>query len=131
MDGYKWAELVRFAEAREPYRALPALCRSDYDRGLLEWRLSVETALAFHASLPAARRLTVTYEELLARPRETLERIERFIGVPPDPAVHAFAAASIDRRSPPAADDSIPGGTQGIAGELLARLGYLSAPPPA
>jgi sulfotransferase family protein len=120
---YKWRELVRFAERRAETAPLPALCRNDYERGLLEWRLSVETARAFYAALPPGRHLEVRYEALLADPARVLADVERFIDVAPDAGVHAFGVAEISRRSPaarPATDEE-----RRIAGPLLDHLGHL------
>jgi len=123
-DDYKWHQLAAYADARPDTRGLPARCRTSYERGLLEWRLSVDAALAFTASLPPARHLQVTYEALLADPVTTIATIERFIGVPEDPGVHAFALGEIGRRSPEAGAVATPAATPELAGSLLHRLGY-------
>lgn len=123
-DDYKWRQLATYADARPDTRGLPARCRTPYERGLLEWRLSVAAALEFAAALPATCRLQVTYESLVEDPAGTIAVIERFIGVPEDAGVHAFAVKEIGRRSPEAAAGTIPAGTPDLAGPLLDRLGY-------
>jgi hypothetical protein len=123
VNDYKWERLVEYAESRAEYRHLPTLCRTDFERGLLEWRLSVETARGFYASLPKDRNLEVTYEALLRETRIVLERIESFVGLPPDELVHAFGDANI-RRSAEPARRAANGSAQAIAGDLLADLGY-------
>ncbi|HJQ83322.1 MAG TPA: sulfotransferase [Candidatus Binatia bacterium] len=120
---YKWRLLVRFAEADQRTASLPALCRTEYERGLLEWRLSVETARRFYATVRGGRHLELRYEDLLADPPAMLARIERFLGVAPDPAVHAFGRDTVARRSPPAA--AATDADLRIAGDLLATLGYV------
>src|SRR5262245_42051840 len=120
---YKWRQLVRFADRRPETASLPAHCSDDFARGLLEWRLSVECARAFCSALPASRHLELRYEALVADPPGTLADVERFIGVPPDPDVDAFARANISRRSPEAPPPTA--AALRIAGPLLDRLGYL------
>jgi len=127
-DDYKWTQLAAYAEARPDTRGLPARCRTPYERGLLEWRLSVDAALAFAATLPTACRLQVTYESLVDDPAGTIATIERFIGVPDDPGVRAFAVKEIGRRSPEAAAGTVPAATPDLAGCLLDRLGYAVRP---
>jgi hypothetical protein len=123
-DDYKWRQLAAYAETRTDTRGLAARCGTPYERGLLEWRLSVDAALAFAATLPAACQLQVTYEALVDDPPATIASIERFIGVPGATEVHAFARKEIGRRSPEAAARAIPAGTPDLAGPLLDRLGY-------
>ncbi len=120
---YKWRQLVRFAEAHDAMAVLPGLCHTDYERGLLEWRLSVETACGFYAKLPPARHLELRYEALLKNPAGVLAGIERFVGIAPDDGVRVFAEANIARRSPEARPPTVE--ELRIAGPLLDRLGYL------
>ncbi len=63
------------------------------------WRANARRALANAASHPAAY-LVVRYEDLAAAPRETVERIGRFIG---EPAPERLAAAAIDWAATPGA----------------------------
>ena len=123
VNDYKWKLLVEYAKSRVEYHHLPALCRTDFERGLLEWRLSVETARGFYASLPNDHHLEVTYEMLLCEPRKVLERIERFIGLPPHELVHAFGDVNIRSPSKPMRR-AANGAARAIAGDLLADLGY-------
>lgn len=124
-SGYKWNELVRFAQSRDDYKALPALCQSDFDRGLLEWRLSVEVAQEFYRSCPKEIWCEVRYEDLLENPVETLQQLERFMGLPADPEMHRFGAENLRQRKAKLrqAGES----AMAIAGKLLSNLGYLSA----
>jgi hypothetical protein len=122
-DGRKWAFLA--AHARE--RGLGDLldrCVGGYEKGLMEWRLSVEAAEPFVAAAPPSRLLRVRYEDLVADPVGTGDRLAAFLGLDPDPAMRAFAAAEVRRRGPAAHGDTIPRSTEDLAGDCLRRHGY-------
>ena len=122
-DDYKWRELVRHAgERSEQVGALAASVTDGCERGLLEWRLSVEAAERFRATVPATRWLDVRYEALVEDPVATLRCVLGFLDLPPHDGVLGFARTEIARRSPPAVD--VPARAVEIAGALLARLGY-------
>ena len=124
VEGYKWRLLAERAGERGE-ADLVELCTDDFRRGLLEWRLSVSTALDDLAELSAQRQLEVRYEQLVDQPVEVCRRLEAFIDVGHEPAMAAFARAGLSRCSPPPDPLSLPPDTPRIAGELLARLGYL------
>ena len=109
----KWRLLVECAGERGE-ADLVELCTDDFRRGLLEWRLSVATALDELAQLAPERQLEIRYERLVERPVEVCQQLEAFAGIGHAPAMAAFARAELGRRSPP--PDRIP---------LLRRLGYL------
>jgi hypothetical protein len=98
----KFRVLVEGGAAREPDLAgareeLLALERPE-DMAALEW------ILATRAGLAAARRhaggvLTVRYETLTARPRETVARVLDFAGLACDERVLAYAARSAEPRA--------------------------------
>jgi hypothetical protein len=121
---YKWHALAAEAERRPETRGLAALCTSAYERGLLEWRLSVDAAIA-HLEGPARNRcVLVRYETLLATPAAEMRRLLAALELRPSPEVERFAEdeigsqASSDRRV-----DATPIERK-IAGPLLATLGY-------
>jgi hypothetical protein len=122
---YKWARLVDYARARDEYRELPDLCSTDFLKGLLEWRLSVDAALAFLKHIPE-RSLELTYAGLLDEPVETMERIERFLGLDPGDAVHRFASGRLARRTSRIEPRPLTQPEERIAGELMRRLGYVA-----
>jgi len=126
-DDYKWKLLAEFAESHEQYRDLPALCDTARKRGLLEWRMSVETAIAYLDEMPPERHFSVTYKELLDTPADVMRRIEEFVGLPPSGAMHNFATANLQRRSPVIEVTSLSDDEERLAGDLMRRLGYLPA----
>ena len=126
-DDYKWKLLEEYAGRSERYRELAGLCDTVRLRGLLEWRMSVETAVEHLDALPAERRVAVTYEELLDRPVEVVRRIEEFTGLAPSKTVHSFAEANLQRRSPRIEVTHLSDVEERLAGQLMRRLGYLPA----
>ena len=125
-DDYKWRLLEEYAGQRERYRDLTVLCDTVRQRGLLEWRLSVETAVEFLDALPAERHVSLTYEELLDRPVEVIRRIEEFAGLAPSKTVHSFAETNLQRRSPKMDVTHLSDVEERLAGDLMRRLDYLS-----
>ena len=124
-EDYKWQALKDFAGRNEPYHDLPDLCDTLRLRGLLEWRMSVETAATFFDALPAERQITITYAELLDRPVEVIRRTEEFAGLTPSETVHNFAEANLQRRSPKIDVTRLSDAEERLAGELMRRLGYV------
>jgi hypothetical protein len=91
----------------------------------MEWRMSVEAAEEFLSLLPAERHLSITYEELLDRPVDTIRRVEEFVHLPSSDAVHSFAEANLKRRSPRIEVTQLSESEERLAGDLMRRLGYL------
>jgi hypothetical protein len=95
--GHKWGQLVDYA-ARAPHTAaLPALCENSFERGLLEWRLSMEAIDSVAPSLTSTPLLEISYEELIRQPLECLGRVADFIGLAADSTWQTRAPATIHR----------------------------------
>ena len=122
---YKWKELARYAEQFDNYKALPGICRTDYEKGLLEWRLSVDAAVSFFNASSENRSLVVKYEDLLANTSAVLDKIERFTGVSRSDEVHTYGAEQISRKSSEIVSEDITQIERRIAGSLMKQLGYL------
>ncbi len=120
----KWPCLEAHAAAHG-YGGLLPLCVGSIERGLLEWRMSVDAADAFFAEAPGARVLRVRYEDLVNHAEGVCAAIERFLGLPPRPVARAFAVGRVARQSPQAGAIDITPRAIDIAGPALARLGYL------
>ena len=123
---YKWHELAALARKGDQHTDLPALCSTIFERGLLEWRLSLEAAAAFIKRTPEARYLETTYEALLTDPTSVLETIERFVGLEPSEEVHSFVRDNIGRRSLKLSSDHLTVNGRKLAGDMLEELGYLN-----
>lgn len=119
----KWALLVQHAE-QVGLGELAADCRTFYDRGLLEWRMSVESAQPELDAMAPDQVISVTYEDLLANPAATVRRIERFLDLPPNEPAIRWARWNLSRQHPAAMEAPIPASTERIAGATLRRFGY-------
>lgn len=121
----KWTLLCEHAD-RVGLGDLARTCESPLERGLLEWRMSVDAARTFFSSAPGVRAIRVTYEQLLSDPREIAGMLAWFLDLPDHSRMEDWAAQNIARRSPAAteADASIIRAAERIAGPTLRRLGY-------
>ncbi|MCA9102831.1 MAG: sulfotransferase [Pirellulales bacterium] len=63
----------------------------------LTWRECVAAAREVGRRLPANRYLEVRFEDVVARPEETVPRLLEFLGLPPAKEVDEFIAKRIDR----------------------------------
>jgi hypothetical protein len=124
-DGRKWAFLAAHARERGLDHLL-ALCTGDYERGLLEWRLSIEAAADYFTRAGPSPHtvLHVRYEDLVADAPRTCDQLAVFLGLSPDSAMRDFCTREVRRQNPSVDDLPIPPSTGPIAGEVLARLGY-------
>lgn len=119
----KWALLADYAWANG-YGKLLTRCTSQYHRGLLEWRMSVEAAERYFAASPPPRLLRLRYEDLIAGPADISRALLAFLGLDATGTADHFAAEQVRRQNPAAEDRPIPAGTEDIAGETLRRFGY-------
>lgn len=117
-DDYKWEQLIHYAGERPETAHLPALCRNDFERGLLEWRLSTEAVNEFLDQQDGQCFCEVSYEELVTDPNEVINRVLEFIGLPRSVAVDLFAKGEIRRRSTKS-DDQIQGEDSARVGGML------------
>ncbi|MFX0203680.1 MAG: sulfotransferase [Candidatus Hodarchaeota archaeon] len=121
---YKWYQLMNFARQKVEYRSLVKLCRDNYTRGLLEWRMSVESIQAYTSMLSKDRFLELRYEFLLDDPLRACRLLEDFLGEMCDRGMHHFAMSQVRRKSSQLSENSPHLHTYEIAGSLLHRLGY-------
>jgi hypothetical protein len=98
-DQYRWNLLAEYAQAMPETAHLPALCRSDYEKGLLEWRVSTEAATSFLGCLPQDNWLEVSYSAFVADPFGTSERLSDFLHLTPEQTVRDFIQHHVSRRS--------------------------------
>jgi len=82
-DGFRWRELRPLAlEAGFEEVHLEA-CRDGFEKGLVEWTVSVNRILRDLADVPAERICELRYESLLGDPAEGLRRAESHLGLTP------------------------------------------------
>ena len=118
---YKWDELVKIARSKPETENLPALCTSYYDQGLLEWRLSTDSAVSFLDRLPEERQHELSYAKLTDNPEEAVARALKFIGLDMQPMVKKFCHEVIGRKTPRLDVQSLTEKEKEIGGKLLER----------
>jgi Sulfotransferase family len=98
-DQYRWNLLAEYAQSMPETAHLPALCQSDYEKGLLEWRVSTEAATSFLGRLPQDNWLEVSYSTFVADPFGTNERLTDFLHLTPEQTVRDFIQSNVRRCS--------------------------------
>jgi LPS sulfotransferase NodH len=97
--GYKWNQLVEYATAEGRAGDVPALCTTDFERGLLEWRLSTEAAISFLGELADNAYFELSYDDFVTHSADAVARIFKFIGVDAAAEIETFVAEAVSRRS--------------------------------
>jgi hypothetical protein len=118
---YKWRELLALATRNGILGELTDFPRDDFERGLLEWRLSTEHIDEFLQSLPGDRYRRIDYADFVDNPKRVVNELLGFIGLPPDARVDAFLERNIARRSGPPDADRSSARLRAIAGPALSR----------
>ncbi|MEC4986483.1 MAG: sulfotransferase [Oscillatoria sp. PMC 1068.18] len=120
---YKWNLLKDYAVARGDGE-LVELSTNNFLKGILEWRLSVESSREGLSNLASDRWIEIRYEDLLENAIAVCTTLEQFIGLEPSQEMRQFAATQINRKSPRISQNSLSPAIEQIAGELLTRLNY-------
>jgi len=119
VNNYKWDLLVNYSRNSADTRHLSEICITEYDKGLLEWRLSTEAAVDFLRHLPKDKFSEVNYDEFIDDPVGTTSTLLKFVGVDGDPNVEAFVSGIVTRKSSKLNLDIISEKDQMIGGSLL------------
>jgi len=98
-DQYRWNMLAEYAQSMLETAHLPALCQSDYEKGLLEWRVSTEAATSFLGRLPQDNWLEMSYSALVTNPFGISERLTDFLHLTPEQTVRDFIQSNVRRCS--------------------------------
>jgi len=116
---YKWRKLVDYATTGGNARNVVALCTTDFEKGLLEWRLSTEAAVSFLGNLAEGTCCELSYDEFVSHPMRAVSRILQFIGVRADASIGAFVNGTVSRRSVSMGRSAISERMLAIGGPLL------------
>lgn len=122
VNDYKWYCLVAIAQANERTYHLPDLCASNFDRGLLEWRLNTEHALSYLRHLPDEVYYELNYSDFLTNGTTRIREMQAFLGLAPDDRVEHFLKNQVSRKSDPVDPDSLPARIHEIGGPLLKQM---------
>ena len=96
---YKWKQLTTYAATQPETASLPAECRNDFERGLLEWRLSMGAVRGFLAELPREAYHELNYADFTAEPVEAMRRVLEFLELGASSEVDEFARSKVARKS--------------------------------
>ncbi len=118
-NDYKWNQLVDVSKKNNQTQPLSDMCSANYDKGLLEWRLSTEAVVKFLKELHQEKYLEISYANLTNAPVNTINQILSFIGIDSETAVTNFAKENISRRSKKISAESISEKETIIGGDLL------------
>jgi hypothetical protein len=118
-NDYKWNLLAAHARSRAETAQLPAACDTDYERGLLEWRLATEAVRKFADTMPALIFHEILYDELIADPIAALRKVMTFMGLDISGEVENFARANISGTSEKIKIGNLTEKQEILAGEML------------
>jgi Sulfotransferase family len=123
-DGFRWESLVTMARASGIDSGFLAACHHPVERGLIEWTLSVETALEDLSDLDQSSVFTMRYEDLIANPLASLQQLHSHLRLSPDPDSLTRAETRVRRVHPDASELKLPASVHERTTHLLTRLGY-------
>ncbi len=120
-NAFKWDKLAEYAESRSDTVGLATMCTDNFDKGLLEWRLSTEAAVSFLQGLPNASFFEFKYDALVENPVETIANVLNFIDVETDEKVNQFVEDKLARRTKKRDDFTLSEKHKILGGSLLSR----------
>jgi hypothetical protein len=123
-DARKWRALAAYGVQHGLDATFLENCTSPVERGLVEWTLSVEAVRAAQTEIAGDDFCEVRYEKLLAEPRGVCGKIEQFLQLDHDQAMHDFAHRELQRRSARADQLSMPEHVSARTTNLLMRLEF-------
>lgn len=94
----KWKALRAHAESRPLFSGLAKTAANDFERGLLEWRMSHEAALESFSRLHPERVHWIDYGDFAEQPQTVIRDVLDFAGLGPCAELDRFIAAEIRSR---------------------------------
>ncbi len=98
--GYKWRQLVEHGRATGVCDGMDVDAFDNYERGLLEWRLSLDAFDRFRGEVPEERLFEMDYETFMGDPQGAISRVLDFARLGADDRVARFVTANVQRRTP-------------------------------
>jgi hypothetical protein len=120
-NNYKWNLLVDHARSQSHTFEIVDVCTNDYERGLLEWRLSLEAIYSFVPTIPKESFLEITYDDFVDNPLEVMQKILNFIDLNDSNEVDKFLIKNIQRRSKKVAPNEYSDKDKIIGGRFLLK----------
>lgn len=122
-NAYKWKQIVNNVNKMGVYPDLDDFPKNDFERGLLEWRISNEYLLRFLDTLPKEQYVNLTYSQFVDKPVEVLSMVFSFMGLQNSDEVTEFLDKNISRMTKPCDREHISERNAIIGGEILRQLG--------
>jgi hypothetical protein len=122
-NDYKWNEILSTAQKLGVYPDLVGFPRDDFERGLLEWRVSNEMLLSFLNVMPTSRYLSFTYSQYVEDPVNIIRKVLKFIKLKDSADVTEFLRKNVSRKTKKRDCDHVTERNAVIGGELLFKLG--------
>ncbi len=94
----KWKSIEDYCSSISDYTNLPSMCDTNFERGLLEWRLSTEAVFSFCKN-HFETCLFIEYDQLVDDTTQTLAKIIDFMELPPSKEVFEFARNNMASKS--------------------------------
>ncbi len=94
---YKLQQLVQYAKQKPNTEHIPLLCNDFFEKGLMEWRLSVESIVSFLSAVSIQRYLEFSYQSLTHNPSEIICKVLSFLKLPVDKEVIEYANINVKR----------------------------------
>lgn len=98
VDEYKLAQLKKYAKSKKQTKGIPELCQNYFEKGLMEWRLSVESIVLFLSGIESTRYFELSYEALINNPVAILRDMFGFLNLQPESNVLNYAVNNLKRK---------------------------------
>ena len=93
---YKWKLLYTYAESMRETTGIAQQCNSYYEKGLLEWRLSIESIFSFKEKMKQdVTFCEIQYEDFIENPEGVVEHIFNFLKIKNNNIVNTFVKSAV------------------------------------
>jgi hypothetical protein len=124
MNDYKWQALKEYAQTQHNYRKLLPYCHSNFERGLLEWRMSVEVVQETLKKIPDSDYLKIYYESFIKNPFNVMESIQHFSNLSNSSDLTQFIQKNIKHKISQFNVNTLTSNQQKICLNLMQELEY-------
>lgn len=114
-----WHLISEHARHSPSTSALPELCSTEFERCLLEWRLGTEAVHTFFNTIARDRFTEIFYDDLVAKPVATLNRLLLFLGLEQSTEMEDFCREEIAQKSAKISTAALSETENIIAGDLI------------
>lgn len=98
-NNHKWYQLVETAKKSPETAHLPEICKDNYLKGLLEWRLSLQAIEGFFDTHPSIMPSEINYNEFVDNPVQIMESLFPQLNLSYSKEVISYVSKNISRRS--------------------------------